>query len=241
VGKFIRSKPWYGLYADYVEEHGLTDRAEKRWAYVFARKKYRFLNPKKSSNPYSSALNKLRRPFYVASNWFVATAIIGQFSDVFASKFEKITGISKKHAQDWNTLWSSVDHAVFVYGGANAAVLSGYSEFVSEFGEKSLYFTAPFATFNIGWNVYRLSNRDSKARPALGYGGLITNALMYVRNNYSKIKNDAGFVLEANHPEMFRNDYSINYPLNGFSAKVNGFASLKKKDNLEQIVESEKN
>ncbi|MGV8168950.1 MAG: hypothetical protein ACP5N3_02740 [Candidatus Nanoarchaeia archaeon] len=207
--KNVRSEPWFELYQSYVSSLNFESRLERRWAYRLARKQYRL--------DHSKGVSKL---FYKSSKWVVATGFIGQLNDELASKFESITGYSKKYSQDWNVPWSSINHVVFVSGGIDAVMAGGYDSFVSKAGTWSLYVTVPFAVFCLGWNVYRLANRDDKARPALGYEGLATMAVFYLKKNSAQIKNFVKSTFDINHPGII-DKFNINeFPLDWSGAYI---------------------
>jgi len=190
VVKNIISEPYFELYQKYITDFDLKSEREHRWAKRLARNKHHL-----------DTSSGFKKEIYKGVKWTFATVLAGQFNDDLASKIEKITEIPKKYSQDWNVLWSSIPHIVFVSGGINTVMnSSNYNDFVSEVGIDSLYVSVPMAVFNLGWNIYRLANRDDKARPALGYEGLIANGLMYLGSNYYKIKDSVRFFYNANHP-----------------------------------------
>lgn len=229
----LKSRPWFDLYVAYKGE--LKERSEKpltrrelRWAYRFARLKHKFLNPKEPEKWYEHVYNnylanKVREPIFKGTNWFLATAFIGQFGDEVASKFEAITGISKRHAQNVNVFWSSIDHAVFVYSSSKIAFGEGYSEMIKDAGTVSFYITGSVAAFNLAWSTYRLFHKGEKVYPALGYAGIFFNTAAYLAMHRDKIKSyikenyglknfkeHASFVFQANHEREFQTIKKLN-------------------------------
>jgi hypothetical protein len=174
--KFI-DEPWYPNYLHYIDAFDMQTRFEKRLACRIAKKQYKM---QESSG--------LKKKFYQATNWFVATAFAGQMADGPASKLEKITKVPKKHAQDWNVLWSSWDHITLIYGAMQSMKYADeLPEFVSSTAENSLSVTVPFAIVCTAWGLYRLANRDDKARMSLGYGSIVTHAVYYAKTGNKEL------------------------------------------------------
>jgi hypothetical protein len=168
----MENKPWHSLYQEYINSFSLDTKIEKKWAYKFAKKHYQIHHSK-----------GLKKNFYQASNWIIATALAGQLADGPAEKLEKVTHIPKKKAQDWNVAWSCIDHIAIIYGGVKSLQAQNLPDIVSTAGEKSLYVSVPVATVCTLWALYRLANRDDKARPSWGYGSAVTHAIYYAKTS----------------------------------------------------------
>ena len=125
--KSPQETPWYPLYNEYLSSFSLDSDIEKKWAYKFAKKHYQIQHSK-----------GLKKNFYQASNWIIATALVGQLADGPATKLEKVTQIPKKKAQDWNVAWSCIDHIAIIYGGVKTLQAQHLPDMVSSAGKKSL-------------------------------------------------------------------------------------------------------
>jgi hypothetical protein len=170
-------RPWYGLYKNYVSALELDSKLEKKWAYRLSKQQYKIQTSK-----------GIKKALYISTNWFLATAIIGNFGDKPATKFEKITNIPKKTSQDWNVAWSCIDHIALLSSGMHVSSSEKQlSEIIITTAEKSLDITFPIAVICTLWAGYRLLNRDEKARPSLGYGSLAAHIFYYSKTSKKDI------------------------------------------------------
>lgn len=173
--KNLKKESWRPLYKNYVNSFSLETKFEKKIAFSLAKNDYKL---EKSSG--------LRKHIHTFSKWLIASIYAGQLPDNSASKLEKLTGVPKKKAQDWNALFSSIEQALVVYSTIQSS--QAPYEVLSTAGEYSLDITIPFAIVCTVWNSYRLLNRDKKARIAFGYGSLIVNGLYFLKTaNVKKV------------------------------------------------------